>query len=311
MGKFKEAEKMRIAVLGSGSLGMIHGALISKAGFDCTLIDVNKEHIDALNKNGAKIIGLHNEVIPVKAALAKDVKGIFDVILLHTKQMHMEEALKSISSNIDEDTIVVTLQNGIPEDKVANLIGRSHVIGGTVFHGAKYIEPGVSELTTEYDCMHIYIGELDGSISPRIQELEKIIKATGDANITEDILSIKWTKLVMNAALSGMSAALGCTFGEAGDNYDSMRCMAYICLEGAKIMEKKGLKPVEMEGFIPTVENYTFNNKKEFEKVDKNLKELILISYNEIASMLQDIRAGRSQCEIDDINGKVVLKENN
>ncbi|MBN1828146.1 MAG: 2-dehydropantoate 2-reductase [Deltaproteobacteria bacterium] len=299
---------MKIAILGAGSIGMIHGALITKAGYDCTLIDVNREHVDALNKNGAKIVGFYNEAIPVKATTADKLSGIFDVILLHTKQMHMTDALKSIEPYMNNDTMVVTLQNGIPEDKVAHLIGRSRVIGGTVFHGARYIEPGVSELTTEFHCMHTYIGELDGKITPRIKELEKIILATGDVCVTDDILSVKWTKLVMNAALSGMSAALGCTFGEAADNYDSMRCMAYICLEGARIMESKGLKPFEMEGFLPTVENFSFTNREEFAPIDANLKKLIAISYDEIASMLQDIRAGRSSCEIDDINGKVVFE---
>ena len=298
---------MRIAVLGAGSLGMISGAMIAKAGYDCTLIDANADHVAALNKNGAKIIGKHADVIPVEARLPGEVTGVFDVIMLQTKQMHMLSALAGIEKNMKNDTVIVTLQNGIPEDKVAGHYGREHVIGGSVFHGAKFIEPGVSELTTDFDCMHTYVGELDGRITPRLKEIETVLSHAGGASVTDDILGVKWTKLIMNAALSGVSAALGCTFGAAADNHSSMLCMAYICVEGAKTMEKKGLKPTEMEGFLPTVENYSFSNKKELANVERQLKELISYSYDEVASMLQDIWAGRTECEIGDINGKVAL----
>jgi 2-dehydropantoate 2-reductase len=297
---------MKIAILGAGSLGLITGAMITKAGYDCALVDVNKEHVNALNNNGAQIIGKHVDTIPVKAYLPQELNGIFDIVLLQTKQMHMLEALKSIGKNMNDNTVIVTLQNGVPEDKVVAVYGKERIISGSVFHGAKYIEPGVSELTTDFDCMHIYIGELDGTITPRIKELEKILLTAGGVTISTNILAVKWTKLIMNAALSGVSAALGCTFGTAIENYDSMRLMAYICNEGAKVMEKIGLTPIEMEGFLPTVENYSFTNKQELKKVEKQLSELISYSFDEVASMLQDIWAGRTECEIDDINGKVV-----
>jgi len=299
---------MRIAVLGAGSLGMISGAMMTKAGHDCTLVDVNEEHVRALNSAGAKITGKYEDLIPVKASLPQDLSGAFDVVMLQTKQMHMLGALEGIEKNMGGETVIVTLQNGIPEDKVAEKYGKSRVIGGSVFHGARYLGPGMSELTTDFECMHTYIGELDGSVTPRLLELEAVLSSAGGASVTRDILSVKWTKLIMNAALSGVSAALGCTFGEASEHDDSMQCMAHICGEGAKVMEKKGLVPIEMEGFLPTVENYSFSNKSEYAGVAKQLKELISYSYGEVASMLQDIWAGRTVCEIADINGKVALE---
>ncbi len=302
-GKFK----MKIAILGVGSLGMIAGAMMTQAGYDCMLIDINKEHVDAMNKNGAKVTGKYNLITPVKASLPQDLNEKYDIIMLQTKQMHMLQALKSIAHAMNQNTTIVTLQNGVPEDKVVAVYGKERVIGGSVFHGAKYISPGVCELTTDFDCMHTYIGELDGSITPRLKAVEEVLQSAGGAIITQDILGVKWTKLIMNTALSGISAALGCTFGEAIENYDSMRCMAYICNEGARVMAKKGLVPTEMEGFLPTVENYSFSNKEELAIVEKQLRDLISYSYDEVASMLQDIWAGRKECEIDDINGKVVV----
>lgn len=297
---------MRSAIIGVGSLGIITGALISRAGEDCTLLVRNEENLKALNEKGATITGLYEATIPVKAVHPKKAEGIFDVVFLLTKQMGMAGALESIQKNMGPDTVVVTLQNGLPEDKVSDLIGAEHVIGGSVFHGAKYLGPGVSELTTAPEAMHIYLGELDGRMTPRVREIEKILLHAGQVSVVENILSIKYTKLVMNCALSGMSAALGCTFGEALENPKSMECMARISQEGALVMAAKGLSPIEMEHFLPTVERFSFENQKELARVEKDLRALIEISYHEVASMLQDIRAGKTECEIDDINGKLV-----
>jgi len=299
---------MKIAVVGAGSLGLISGAMMTKAGYDCTLVDVNKEQVAALSEKGAKITGKLCDLVPVKASLPGDLTGIFDVIFLQTKQMHMLEALAAVEKNMTDKTVILTLQNGIPEDKVAAKYGKERVIGGTVFHGAKCLEPGVSELTTDVDHMHTYIGELDGSVTPRLKEIETIMSATGGASVTNDILGVKWTKLVMNTIISGVSASLGCTFGAASENADSMRCMAYIANEGAEVMEKKGLIPIDMDGFLPTTANYCFKDKEGYERSERQLKELISYSYDEVASMLQDIWAGRTVCEIDDINGKIVLE---
>jgi len=297
---------MRSAIIGVGSLGIITGALISRAGEDCTLIVRNEANLHALNTKGATITGLYEATIPVTAVKPQDATGIFDVVFLLTKQMDMLGALDSIKKNIGTDTVVVTLQNGLPEDKVAALIGADRVIGGSVFHGAKYIGLNISELTTEFDAMHIYLGELNGASSNRVRNIENILLNAGKVSVVNNILNIKYTKLVMNSALSGMSAALGCTFGEALENEKSMQCMAYISLEGAKIMAAKGLAPIEMEHFLPTVERFTFHNQRELQRVENDLRALIEVSYNEVASMLQDIRAGKTKCEIDDINGKLV-----
>ena len=287
-------------------MGMITGAMLTKAGYDCTLIDVNRAHVEAMNTKGAKITGFYEDLIPVTACLPQNAQGIFDIVFIQTKQPAMAKALESIKDNIGSDTTIVTLQNGIPEWKVAALMGQQRVIGGTVYHGAKFLEPGVSELTTEKDAMHFYVGEVDGSVTPRLEIICKMLDSAGGCEITTDIMSIKYTKLAMNTALSGISAALGCSFGQALDNYDAMRCMLYLTQEVALVMEAKGLMAVDMEGYHPTVANYSFRTEAEMWAVEKGLRSMIELSYDEIASMLQDILAGRTECEIDDINGQVV-----
>lgn len=48
---------MKTAIYGAGSLGTVLGAYLSKAGYPVDLITRNREHVEAMNKNGAHIIG--------------------------------------------------------------------------------------------------------------------------------------------------------------------------------------------------------------------------------------------------------------
>ena len=49
---------MRIAIMGTGSLGTILGAYLTKAGYEVTMVDAYREHVDVLNRDGAHITGL-------------------------------------------------------------------------------------------------------------------------------------------------------------------------------------------------------------------------------------------------------------
>ena len=78
----------RVAIIGAGSLGTIMAAVVSTNGGECVLIDTNKEHVDALNKNGATITGyLDLKNIPVKAITPDQMEGIYDIVIILTKQL--------------------------------------------------------------------------------------------------------------------------------------------------------------------------------------------------------------------------------
>src|SRR5699024_11454744 len=83
---------------------------------------------------------------------------------------------------LHEDSIVCTLQNGIPEELVASIVGRERTLGGAVGFGATFTKPGVSSLTTELAVMKKYafeIGELDGSITERLKVIKAILDSVG------------------------------------------------------------------------------------------------------------------------------------
>ena len=295
---------MRTAILGAGALGIIIGALMTKNGKQVDLIDSYQENVDALNADGARVTGNLELHWPVTALTPQEMKGEYDLILLLTKQTANEMALPRLLPHLHPDSIVCTLQNGIPEDGVAAIIGRERTIGGAVGFGATWLRPGVSELTSTLEAVEKFafeIGELDGVVRSRLETVKEILSAAGGTTILTNLMGIRWTKLLMNATFSGMSAALGCSFRDVLADEKAMTCIARIADETIKVCHGKGYRMVEMQG--ADMEFLELGSKADIAgKMDFYRK--VWGRHNNKASMLQDLEKGNNT-EIDHINGVV------
>ena len=295
---------MRTAILGAGALGIIIGALMTKNGKQVDLIDSYQENVDALNADGARVTGNLELHWPVTALTPQEMRGAYDLILLLTKQTANETALPRLLPHLHPDSIVCTLQNGIPEDGVAAIIGRERTIGGAVGFGATWLRPGVSELTSTLEAVEKFafeIGELDGVVRPRLETVKEILSAAGGTTILTNLMGIRWTKLLMNATFSGMSAALGCSFRNVLTDEKAMTCIAHIADETIKVCHGKGYRMVEMQG--ADMEFLELGSKADIAgKMDFYRK--VWGRHNNKASMLQDLEKGNNT-EIDHINGVV------
>ncbi|PKN34847.1 MAG: 2-dehydropantoate 2-reductase [Deltaproteobacteria bacterium HGW-Deltaproteobacteria-19] len=293
---------MKVAILGAGSLGTISGALITKNGGDVVLIDANREHVEALNKNGATITGKMDITVPVKAITPDAMSGEYDLILYLVKQTYNESALKALVPHLHKDSIVCTLQNGVPEDAVAAHVGREKVMGCAVGWGATWLRPGVSELTSESDKMTLDVGELDGTIRDRTKAVAAILEKICPTEITTNLPGIRWSKLLINATLSGMSAALGCTFGEVLDNEKALACVALIGNETIAVVHKLGVALEKIQGADLNI--LAFQTQAEM-AARAGIYKMVFGPHRLLkASMLQDIEKGL-KTEIDAINGIV------
>ena len=295
---------MRTAILGAGALGIIIGALMTKNGKQVDLIDSYQENVDALNTHGARVTGNLELNWPVTALAPQEMKGEYDLVLLLTKQTANETALPRLLPHLHQESIVCTLQNGIPEDSVAAIVGRERTIGGAVGFGATWLRPGVSELTSTLEAVEKFafeIGELDGVVRPRLETVKEILSAAGGTTILTNLMGIRWTKLLMNATFSGMSAALGCSFRDLLADEKAMTCIAHIADETIKVCHGKGYRMVEMQG--ADMESLELRSKADIAgKMD--LYRKVWGRHNNKASMLQDLEKGNNT-EIDYINGVV------
>ncbi len=297
---------MRICLVGAGSLGTIIGALLAKGGEDIVLVDTNQEHVEALNKSGARIVGHMEATVPVKAITPDMMEGIYDLVIYLVKSTHDDQALPEILPHIDEKSAVITLQNGVPEEKVASVVGRERTLGGAVGWGATWRGPGVSELTSEPEAMTYDIGELDGTITERIQKVKEILDKAGKATITTNLIGVRWTKLLVNVAMSGMSAALNCTFGEVLDDEKALRAAISIMVETIKTAQALGIEMEPIQGVNPTVLVDVI--KQHGEEAAFSVVRAIYAPHRDLlASMLQDLRRGL-ECEVEALNGYLSRK---
>ncbi len=294
---------MRAAIYGAGSLGTILGAYITKNGGKIELINRNKEHIEALQKKGAKVIGTVEFSQPVKAYTPAEMSGVYDIIFLMTKQQQNSEVVNYIKEYLAPDGVIVTLQNGIPEIEIGEIVGEERVLGCTVAWGATMKEAGVCELTSAPDSLTFSLGSLQPVPNPHINEVKALLELMGPVEIDQNFIGSRWSKLLINSSFSGMSAVLGSTFGEAAGNKASRRIVQAIIKECIDVCAAGNIKiePVQGKDIVKLLD-YSNCIKKAFSFF---IIPIAIRKHAKLkASMLQDIEKGK-KTEVDAINGVV------
>ncbi|MCM3006333.1 ketopantoate reductase family protein [Priestia koreensis] len=296
---------MRIAVLGAGSLGTIVGAYLADGGMDVQLIDTYEAHVEALNTSGANVIGTTEFHSNVKAITPENKSGTYDLVLLLTKQLYNETILRELLPFLHDDSVVCSLQNGIPEQSVASVVGADRVIAGSVEFGATFIEPGVSRLTTEYTQFKKYafqIGELNGETTERIQRIKSALDLVGGTHISDNLVGTKWSKLLINNAFSGLSAALNGEYGDVLDSETGIVSAVHIADETIKVGHANHVTFAKMNGF--DIASLELTSDSDIPDRVQTLRAVMEPSRLLKASMLQDLEKKR-KTEVQYINGVV------
>ncbi len=294
---------LRVAVLGAGSMGTVLGAYLLRGGCDVEYIDSYADHVRALNRNGATITGGAEFNVPARAVLPEDMDGIYDVVFYMAKQTANRTALPGLVPHLGTSSLVVTLQNGMPDEEVGSIVGKERLLGAPVGWGASFVGPGVSRLTSDPDCMHFCVGRPNGVIDDGVLLVQRLLELMCPTTVTDNLTGIRWTKLMMNATFSGISAVLGCTFGDILDSPDAMDALTQLGRECILVSRASGVRMEPMGG-------------NDFEALlwyeDEAGRDRAKANYTHFwtpqralrASMLQDLEKGLP-CEIDYINGAV------
>ena len=294
---------MRVAIYGAGSLGTILGAFISKAGVPIELINRNKAHVEALKTKGAQVVGTMNFCQPVVAYTPAEMSGTYDIVFLMTKQQHNPEVVAMLKDFLAPDGVLVTFQNGLPEMQIAEILGEERVLGCTVAWGATLQSPGVCELTSEPDALSYSLGAISAKRSKHFNQVKELLELMGKVDVEENFIGTRWSKLLINAAFSGMSAVLGCTFGEAAGPKESRRIVQALIKECIDVCKKGGIRiePVQGKDIVKLLD-YTNALKRAFSFF---IIPIAIRKHAKLkASMLQDLEKGKLT-EVDAINGAV------
>lgn len=200
---------MRLLVMGCGGIGGIVTALLAESGHDVTAFTTNAAIADAIERRGLELRGDG----PPRAVPGRVLREMpderFDVVLLCTQPPQVEDAARAALPALAEDGVMVCLQNGLCESRVAAIAGERRTLGAVVAWGAAMPEPGLYERTAPGG---FALGSL-GDPHPRVDEVARALEVVGPVEITRNLAGKRWSKLAINAAISSLGTIGGDRLG--------------------------------------------------------------------------------------------------
>ncbi|MDR3437223.1 ketopantoate reductase family protein [Telmatospirillum sp.] len=206
---------MKICFVGAGALGCAIGGMLAKSGSQVSLVNHNQAHVEAINRDGL-IMRESGEDTPVKVFAATDCAGIgiVDLVIILVKSGSTEAAIESARSIVGPETVVMSLQNGLGhEDVLSKVVDRSHLLAGKTYVGGVMLAPG--HIIAGVAGKLTYIGELDGSISPRATRIaDEFSRAGLTTVVSPNIVGTIWDKLLINVATGAVSGITRLPYGD-------------------------------------------------------------------------------------------------
>ncbi len=294
---------MRCAICGAGSLGTVLGAYITQNGGEIDLINRNQAHVDALNAKGARITGTVDMTVPVKAMTPAQMSGKYDIILLLTKQLHNAEVVTMLRDYLSEDGVIVTLQNGLPEPGIAEIVGSGHTMGCVVEWGATLSAPGECVLTSAPDSLSFHMGRMEGISDRQYTAVKSLLEKMCPVHEEPNLMGARWSKLLINATFSGLGTVVGGVFGDVSENKDARKVAIRCMKECIDVGHAAGVTFAPVQGKDITKLFYYKGAIKR--AIGMLLMPIAMKKHRAIEpSMLQDLKNGKP-CEVDAINGVV------
>lgn len=208
-----------IVFIGAGAVGGYVGGHLARLGQDVTLVDPWPEHVQVMHEHGLHLEGSQGDhVVKVSAIHLSDVQAFtrkpVDIAVICTKSYDTEWSAMMIRPYLSPQGYVVSMQNGINEERIARAVGWGRTVGTTVStisvnvykpgHIKRYREPGSGR---DY---HVFrVGEVHGGVTDRVTELAEIFAAVDRAKVTTNLWGERWTKLSANTITHGLLGATG------------------------------------------------------------------------------------------------------
>lgn len=238
----EEEDSMKVAIMATGGVGGYYGGLLAQTGQDVTFI-ARGAHLQAIREKGLHIKSVHGDfqIVPAKATDNPSEVGPVDVILFATKTHQTDEAAKLIKPMVGRDTVIISLQNGIDAaDRIGDVAGREHMLGGATWLSAAIEAPGVIGQYSQF--RRIVLGEFNGRTTPRLDEVYSMLQAAGaTVEVSDNILKVLWTKFVFIAPVMAMGSLTRVTFGEYRSVPEARAVLTEAIGEVAAVAQARGV----------------------------------------------------------------------
>lgn len=313
--------KKRIVFVGAGALGGYVGGHLTRAGNDVTLIDPWPEHVDTMRRNGIQLSGTtpgEKHSVPVNALHFSDVQSLVkqkpvDILFLSVKSYDTEWAALMMRPYLAPDGFVVSLQNCINEERIAQHVGWGRTVGCIAsLIAVELYQPGHVKRTVPMGGREhtvFRVGEPHGRSTKRVEEIADLLRAVDSAKVTTNLWGERWSKLVVNSMRNGLSAATGLN-GNQRDGLEGPRWVSIrLGSEAVRVGQALGFQLEKMLGMEPEV----------LARAGEGNQDALTEITNVLAagakkrtddqrpSMAQDIAKGR-RTETDYINGFIAAR---
>ncbi len=299
-----------LAVLGAGAIGSTIGAYLTRAGRDITLIDPWPAHVDAMRRAGLQVTARDEAfTVTVKAVHLGEVgmrREQYDAVFLCVKSYDSVWAATFIEPHLKPSGVLVSAQNGINEDRLAPIVGHTRTLGCVVTVGAGLYAPGHVTRTSSSARPSFAVGELNGLMTSRLQELVALLGPAGPTHATTNLWGERWAKLTVNCMANALAGITGMNNAEMREHPDVFGFTVRIAGEALAVARALGVQ-VEPVGGIPA---QAYLDGARGVGLD-GLRALWVERGASVGagrpSLLQDILKGR-RTEVDYLNGYVTRK---
>lgn len=275
--------RTRVCIVGCGAVGSLFAAHLAQLDeVEVFAYDLSRDHVDAINREGLRIVGREELVGRVQASADAASLPPCDYGIVATKGYVTEPAIAATAHCFQEGW-VASVQNGVGNEEVlAAHVPR--VILGTTFPAGHLVEPGVVAMDTGGETWLGPFGE-DAAMLPAVERLASLLTRSGmPTKALADARGAQWNKLIFNAATNPLGALTGLSHGQVCERPGLRALVSALIAEDLAVAAALGI---------------TLDDDPEA-LVDHAAE----VAYGHKASMLQDV-AARRRTEIDSLNGGI------
>ncbi len=220
------------AILGAGALGSIVGSHLARAGHSVLML-ARGQRAEQIRREGLRLTGLSEFTVRVETLTDPAQFRGARVLIVATKTPGTAEGLASIRhAPID---LALSIQNGpLKDELLVEAFGETHVLGALADTSGELLTSGEVLFTRN---VNILLGELNGALTPRVQELASVIDASGvRAKAVTDVRSLEWTKFAAWVGLMALSVTTRSATWRYLTDVDSARALVRLVREIGRLM---------------------------------------------------------------------------
>ena len=204
---------LKIAVIGAGAIGGVTAALMTKAGWEPILVCKHADTLAQVTSPGLVVTRLGETLtVPVRGVLTiADLPRDLDIVFHATKANDCVAVARELLPYLHDESIVVSMQNGISEDALAGVLGRERVAGCVENLAVTLKGPGEIDVTREGEFI---LGHIDHKQDERIKLIQPMLDAVEPTRISDNIMGELFSKLMFNACINTLAAINGVALGK-------------------------------------------------------------------------------------------------